>query len=232
MLRACLTGFVFAVLAYSPARADRLEPFPGAVYRDPLGHFTVAVPLGAMPCIRTSDHYGGRKTLMLFFGGQSPCPQAWDFKPDSPVTAGWYHHLGDYTVIQITATATRRLSRDRGVVKEWEWTSRRVAEANCIAGSGNTDYDVDSPFMFADLPGAACIGSDRGWSRWNGTFQRPWIDAQDADRDTRGRILPWVEYSVHFYGPNDGYKRHYRTLEQVFKSITLIPASPDATRNW
>lgn len=221
---------LFGLLVSVDAQADRLEPFHDTIYKDPLGHFTVAIPLGAMPCIRTSDYYGGRKTLMLFFGRQHPCPQAWDFKPTSPVSNSWQSHMEDYTVIQITATATRRLNR--GVVHEWEWTSRRVAEANCTAGSGNTDYDVDSPFLFAGLPGAACIGSDRGWSRWNGTFQRPWRDARDADRDTKGRILPWVEYSVHLYGRNNDYRRHYRTLEQVFKSITLIPASPDAARNW
>ncbi len=232
MLQCFWPGCVFlAAVLSTPAAADRLEPFPLAVFQDPLGHFTVTVPAGAMPCIRTADkYYGGRKTLMLFFGRHNPCPQALDFTPTTPASRSWHPRTEDYTIIEITATANRRLNRSE--LAEWEWTPRKVAEVACMRGAGNMDDDIDSPFTFAGLAGAACVGGDLGWSYWDGRFHRPWINTNEADRDSRGRILPWIEYRVELYGPDDGFKRYYPTLEQIFKSITLIPASPDAARHW
>ncbi len=232
MLRgAGLAAVLLAALFTAPAAADRLEPFQEAVYKDPLGYFTVAVPLGAMPCIRTSDELGRRKTLMLFFGKKNPCPQAWDFKPMSSVSTSWHRDIDDYTVISITATSIRRLNRVTD--EHYEWTPEILAVANCGFGPGRwTNRDMESPFTFGELPGHVCKGEYWGQAFWWGIFHRPWIDIEKADRDAKGRVLPWVEYSVDLYGPANGVRRYYRKLEQVFKSITLIPASPDAARHW
>ena len=229
MFRGCwLVVVLLPALFSTPAIADRLEPFQDRVFNDPLGHFTVAVPPGAMPCIRTSDHYGGRKTLTLFFGEKNPCPEAWEFQPKNPVSTGWHHHLGDFTVIEINATAILRRNYSSA-----EATPEYLAIANCGFGPGRwTNRDVESPFMFGDLPGHVCRGEYWGQAFWWSKFHRPWINAQDADRDLKGNVIPWIEYAVELYGSDKSVRRHYRQLEKIFKSITLIPASPDAARNW
>jgi hypothetical protein len=212
------------------ALADQLLPFNGKIYKDPLGHFTVAVPLEATPCILTEDEwYGGRKTLLLLFGPPGPCLQPWEFRPPTPISTEWYRRFPSYTVISLTATANRRLDRGED---ELEWTPGKVALSNCLSGAGNKNRDEERPSAFAGLSGVACIIVGNNWTQWIGTFQRPWINPNEADRDGRGRVLPWVEYTVELYGPNDGFKRHHRTLNQVLKAVTLIPASPDAARNW
>lgn len=227
----CLAAVLLNVLPSPYARADRLEPLHGNVFKDPLGHFTVAVPLGATPCVRTSDDYGGRKTLMLFFGQKNPCPQAWDFEPVSPVSTSWHREIDAYTVIAITATSNRRLNR--GTDEHLEWTPEVLATGNCGWGPGRwTNRDMKSPFTFADLPGHVCRGEHGGRAFWWGIFHRPWTASPEVDRDSKGRVLPWVEYTVDLYGPAKGVRRHYRTLEQVLRAITLIPASPDAARHW
>lgn len=224
----CSIAILLGALLSASAKADRLEPFHGAVFKDPLGHFTVGVPLGAMPCVRTSDELGGRRTLMLFFGDKNPCPEAWDFEPVSSVSTSWQRKLGDYTVIEINATAILRKNYSSA-----DATPEYLAAANCGFGPGRwTNRDVESPFMFGDLPGHVCRGEYWGQAFWWSKFHRPWINAQDADRDSKGNVIPWIEYAVELYGSDKGVRRHYRKLEQVFKSITLIPASPDAARNW
>jgi hypothetical protein len=226
-----LGGALLTVLFSGSANADRLEPLHDAVFKDSLGHFTVTAPLGAMPCVRTSDYYGGRKTLMLFFGEKNPCSAAWDFQPKDPFSTSWHHELGDYTVIAIYATSIQRLGRPTD--EHIEWTPEVISEMYCGWGPGRwTNRDMESPFTFGDLPGHVCRGGYHGQSFWWGTFHRPWSDPNEADRDAKGRTVAWIEYSVELYGRDKGFKRHYRTLEQVFKSITLIPASPDAGRHW
>lgn len=227
-----LIGSLSISLHPAPSHADQLRPLTGPIYKDELGLFTVAVPPGALPCIQTSDRNGGLKTLVLFLDGKTnPCPEVRDIDPRGLQHTSWFKKNEPYTLITVNATAYRRLLqiRPRQAVMP-----RDIALANCGSSNRNkTKTDMDSPFKFGDLQGAACILlRDWGRSYWTGTFHRYWDDPASADHDDQGRALPWVEYEVALYGPEKGFDYHYRTLEQVFKSITLIPASSDAARHW